>query len=139
LIGIALDGWNDSVKFVAISMLAIVGFGIVALGACVAVSMCVNQTTAYCPWKHEISDTACCVVLDENNDGALIQHGDLDINVYYLELVSGGTSRYYAFPESVQQLAPRGYSAKIISNRGGLILLDGQEHQLTALDVDPCW
>lgn len=126
-------------KVVGIYLLAVVGLGIVVLGAVLAVLIFLSQATSYCPWSHELSDTASCAVLDETAGRALVQHANLDSNVYYLELVVAGVSRYYALPEAIGQLAPEGYSARIVSDQDELILLNGEEYRLSPLENAPSW
>jgi hypothetical protein len=64
-------------KVVAVTLVALVVVGVVGLGAILAWSVHHSRTTSYCPWRHEISDTASCAVLDEAGNRALIQHADL--------------------------------------------------------------
>ena len=77
-------------------------------------------------------DTAVCVVLDQHGDTVLIQHAELDINRYYLELRQGESSHFFKLPEGITMLAPSGYSAKLISGDHSAILLNGRFMQLQA-------
>ena len=91
-----------------------------------------GKHTKYCPWSHLMRDTAVCVVLDQHGDTVLIQHAELDINRYYLELRQGESSHFFKLPEGITRLAPSGYSAKLISGDHSAILLNGRFMQLQA-------
>ena len=78
------------------------------VGACAAglVSLAVlslglirGTRTRYCPWKHWMSDTASCRILDRSGDRILIRHFDLDTNELEFEIRDGGGSRWYEVPE----------------------------------------
>jgi hypothetical protein len=85
--------------------------------------------TPYCPWRHKLSDTSACIILDHEGTRMLIQHADLDSNEYYLEILDNQRSKTFKLPDSVTQLAPQGYLAELIEGEADIILLNGK-HQL---------
>jgi hypothetical protein len=89
--------------------------------------------TPYCPWRHKLSDTASCVVLDRKGARILIQHADLDTNEYYLEILNDQQSRTFKMPDFITQLAPQGYSAELIVGDDQVILINGTRYLLEPL------
>ena len=93
-----------------------------------------SDATRYCPLQHKFSDLASCEVLDERGGRILLQHADLDINVYYIEIIEpDGRHREFELPDSIGQLAPQGYSARLIAGEDHVILLNGRRTTLKAL------
>lgn len=90
-----------------------------------------NRSTKYCPWKHRLSGTASCVVLDEDKKAVLLQHFDLDTNRGYLEIRDQSGSHLFRFPPTIKKLAPEGYTAHFVS--GTTIRLDGKLYQLDSI------
>ncbi len=119
-----------------LAMTCVAGLCIVAL---FGFWMWASRTTPYCPWRHEIHDLASCAVLDADGERVLIQHAELDINVYYLEIRHGEDSRYFRMPESITQLAPQGYRAELVPDSDSEILLNGEKHRLEELKSEPKW
>lgn len=44
----------------------------------------------------------------------MIQHAELDANSYYIEILRKNGSQYYYLPEFISQLAPQGYTARVL-------------------------
>ena len=59
---------------VALPVIGIVAFGLV-----------MSDATEYCPWQHHLRDLSACEVLDQRDGRVLVQHADLDTNIYYIE------------------------------------------------------
>lgn len=118
--------------------LALVGGVIVAASSLVvilfAVGYFLGTHTSYCPWSHKLRDTSACLVLDRKGEQILIQHADLDTNEYFFELRQGHRSRTFRMPSFITQLAPQGYSAKIIEGEGDAILINGERYDLKQLE-----
>lgn len=117
-------------RFVKYSLL---GFGAAIIFLTIIIfclSYFLGTHTKYCPLGHKISDTSACVVLDRDVDRILIQHADLDINVYSLEIIEGNKSSFFKFPPFIHQLAPNGYTASLIKNENDTILIDGSRYSL---------
>ncbi|MFW5449966.1 MAG: hypothetical protein ACKE9I_00065 [Methylophagaceae bacterium] len=92
--------------------------------------------THYCPWGHLISDLAVCVVLDKNDSRTLIQHADLDINIYYLEIENEGISKKYEFPNFIAHISSGAYSAKLVTSSDEYILINDRIFYLKELSND---
>lgn len=90
------------------------------------------HATPYCPWQHRFSDLSACAVLDERDGRVLLQHADLDSNIYYIEIRQAGDSTTYDMPAEVTQLAPQGYSAKL-TGTPDTILFNGRPRKLKVL------
>ena len=69
--------------------------------------------TVYCD-NHHRSDLTTCCILDEREGRVLVQHSDLDFNIFFLEIVDGDTRREFAMPDSITRLAPQGYVARLV-------------------------
>ncbi len=82
--------------------------------------------TSYCPLRHKISDTAVCVILHKDQKRILVQHADLDINEYFLEIFDGHRSHFFKMPSVISQLAPGGYKAELIPGQTSTILINGK-------------
>jgi hypothetical protein len=93
-----------------------------------------GQATQYCPWRHWLSDTSSCMVLDRKGIRILIQHADLDSNEYSFEVREGSYSQFYKFADGIERLAPEGYSGRLIGTESGVILLDGRRYELEPLE-----
>lgn len=132
-----LDGTPQAPKPMRIARRIVLSFGaaigIVVVGG-LAFGFAMSDATKYCPWSHHVSDLSSCEVLDEANGRVLVQHADLDSNVYYLELIeSNGQSSCFELPEGIGQLAPQGYTARLVSNSPDHIILNSKNVRLTAL------
>ena len=93
-----------------------------------------SDATEYCPLVHKFSDLSSCEVLDKHDGRVLLQHADLDINIYYIEIVEAdGRRRTFELPASIGQLAPQGYSARLIPGQNAVILLNGRRTALKPL------
>jgi len=79
-----------------------------------------------------IHDLSVCVVLDKIEEKILIQHGNLDTNIYYLEIKNRNTSVFYEFPD-VTKIGPGDYSAKLVPENDEHILIDGNVFHLIEL------
>ncbi len=77
-----------------------------------------GQNTEYCPANHYISDLTSCYISYNSDKFVLIQHADLDINNYYFEIINKDISKssFISMPDSIIQLAPQDFSAKLDSN-----------------------
>ena len=93
-----------------------------------------NLHTSFCPLTHQLRENSVCVVLDTDGVRTLIQHADLDDPDDYFEIRDDASSRYYALPDAVTALAPTGYTARLVPDRDGEIMLNGR---LTTLDALP--
>ena len=97
-----------------------------------------DRTTRYCPISHWLSGLGICVVLDRSGDKVLIQHGELDFNVYYFEVRDGGESSFYEFPvELVAQIGPGDYTAEFDPADESKLIVEGQSFDL--VPVRPGW
>ena len=97
-----------------------------------------DRTTWYCPISHWLSDLGICVVLDKSGDRVLIQHGELDFNVYYFEVIDGGESSFYEFPvDLVAQIGPGDYTAKFDPADESKLIVEGQPFDLVL--ARPTW
>lgn len=114
-------------------VIAIVGGPLILVASCIACGYALSDATEFCPWSHKISDLAVCRVLDQDGNRVLIQHADLDINIYYLEIIEGGRSTEYRLPSFITRLAPEGYSARLIAGEDHKILIDGKIVELEPL------
>lgn len=104
-----------------------------------SVPMITGRTTTFCPFSHVISDLASCAVLDQSPDRILIQHAELDGNIYYIEMRTGRGSEYFHLPDSVGELAPGGYEMKFTEGNDREVLHNGTVHTLRPLDTPPIW
>ena len=120
--------------FVKPTLLAIAGAVALLFAAWVVVILPfarMGHSTPYCPIGHRIFGASSCAVLDADGRRLLIQHADLDLNVYYLEIREpDGGSRYFDYPISDGQLAPQGFSAALIPGSHSAILVDGHPFDL---------
>lgn len=107
-----------------------VGLIVVALVSVNAWYYIMGSHTKYCPWSHRMNDLSVCFVLDETEERALIQHGDLDSNWYYLEIREKETSEEYEFPEFIRKVGENDYSAKLIKGNKKEILINGEKFKL---------
>lgn len=76
--------------------------------------------TPYCD-RHVRSDLCTCCILDESDGRILVQHSDLDINMYYLEIIEGEMRLEFALPPYIHRLSPQGYVARLIPGEEDLI------------------
>ncbi len=84
-----------------------------------------NQHTRFCPITHKFAKGATCFILDEEvGHRALIQHADRDGDIRYFELRSKTSAVYFSIPDSVTELSPPGYTARLIPDRSDIIMLD---------------
>jgi len=89
--------------------------------------------TKYCPWPHMIADMAVCIVLDRTEEKILIQHADLDTNIYYLEVKKRNSSTLYEFPSFIAKIGSGDYSAKLIPENNEQVLINDSVFQLIEL------
>lgn len=107
---------------------------LIPIVAVIAFGLIMSDATSYCPWQHHLNDLSSCEVLDERDGRVLLQHADLDSNIYYLEIVEGSGDRAgFELPGRIQQLAPNGYSAQLITGSSDQIVLNGSPIKLVAL------
>lgn len=107
---------------------------LISIVGVIALRLIMSDATPYCPWQHHISDLSSCEVLDKRDGRVLLQHADLDTNIYYLEIVEDlGQRRVFQLPDQVRQLAPNGYSAQLLSGSSDHIVLNGSPIKLVAL------
>ncbi|GMW01266.1 MAG: hypothetical protein AMXMBFR84_24030 [Candidatus Hydrogenedentota bacterium] len=139
--GTGMLGFKKRVK-----ALAIIAF---ALNAIPNVPVCISATgfgcmewemantpkrvTDYCPRSHRRLWYPSCCVLDVQGDRIFMQHGDLDGNRYYWEIRSKDDAQYFRLPGDVAQLAPEGYSAKLIPGNETEVLYRNGKYLLTPL------
>jgi len=84
-----------------------------------------NQHTRFCPITHKFAEGAACFVLDEEvGQRALIQHADKNGDVRYFELRARASAVHFPIPDSVTELSPPGYRARLIPERSDIIMLD---------------
>jgi len=79
-----------------------------------------------------VHDLAVCIVLDKTGEKILIQHGNLDTNIYYLEIKNGDTSAFYECPD-VTKIGIGDYSAKLVPEDDEHILINGNTFHLVEL------
>ncbi|BAJ01688.1 hypothetical protein [Shewanella violacea] len=85
-----------------------------------------GTNTRYCPLSHILDDLSVCFILDSVDDRVLIQHGELDTNDFYLEIIESGESSKFQFPSSVVNVGRSGYSAQLIANDRAAILINDE-------------
>ena len=109
------------------------------VGVAVAIAvMRIGRFTLFCPLPHWLDDTAICVVLDRQGDSVLIQHGELDLNVYYFEVIERGESRFYEFPlDLVTRIGPGDYVAKFDPGDESKLIVEGRSFNL--VPTQPNW
>ena len=134
---------KQPVRFFALSLACMkkfaFGTSVVILGVAVAITvMRLGRFTTYCPLPHWLNETAICVTLDEQGDKVLIQHGELDTNVYYFEVIDDGASSFYEFPfDLVAQIGPGDYTAVFDPADDSKLIVEGQSFDL--VPVQPKW
>lgn len=72
-----------------------------------------RSRTPYCD-RHARSDLTACDILDERDGRILIEHADLDFNIYYFEIIDGDERREYALHPHITRLVPNGYAARLV-------------------------
>lgn len=117
------------IKAILIGLSIIVGIPLVAVFSFFYFN---GSHTPYCPLDHRMSDLSACFVKDELAGRILIQHGDLDFNWYYLEVLNDGHSQIYEFPDSIHVVGPDDYTAELIPGVTDHVLIDGERFQLQA-------
>ena len=100
--------------------------------------MRLGRFTTFCPLSHWLNETAICVVLDKQDDKLLIQHGKLDANIYYFDVIDGGKSSFYEFPfDRVAQIGPGDYTAVFDPTDESKLIIEGQPSDLAPMQ--PSW
>ncbi len=62
-----------------------------------------------------------CCILDEAHGRVLVQHSDLDFNIYGLEIIQGKERREFDMPSFITRLAPQGYVARLLPDEDDII------------------
>ncbi|MDH5631752.1 MAG: hypothetical protein OEZ10_02030 [Gammaproteobacteria bacterium] len=121
-------------KIVGISAISVVGIAVfipLLLYVLVGVfSYFISDNTQYCPISHKLNDLSVCHVLDKMENRILLQHGDLDTNWFYLEVIDNGKSYNYKFPKYIKRVGKGDYSANLIVNETRFILVNGKKYKL---------
>ena len=91
--------WLLAPVVLAVGCLSVLFVGGMAFGAIM------SRATPHCPIGHKLRDLAVCEVSDERGGVRLLQHAELDINRYYVEIQDARGSRYFAPLSGEQAIA----------------------------------
>lgn len=120
------------------STLQMIGLAIIIVllipPTCFGPNFFTNHHTRFCPISHKFAEGAACFVIDEEiGERALVQHADQDRGIRYFELREANRSVRFLIPDSVTELAPPGYRARLIPGRSDVVMLDDQVLPITPL------